>query len=82
MVIGVPEHITRNANIGLRSEKIKHDKIIIHEICEMAGVEISEDDMMGIKKIEKYNGEPNKDDRNSNLKKGRPTEVTKREGLK
>lgn len=50
MIYGVREQIDINVNTGLRSEKNKQDKIIVHVVCDTVGVGICEEDIIESKR--------------------------------
>lgn len=76
---GAPEEIKEDLNLWLRSEKIKHDKAILMELCLDIEVECYADDIVEIKRVGKYKkntGRVNEEGA------PRPIIVTLKEGIK
>lgn len=76
---GAPEEIKDNLNLWLRSEKIKHDKAILLELCLEIEVECYMDDITAIRRVGRF-----KDNRGRVDAEGapRPIIVTLKEGIK
>lgn len=79
VLYGAPEEVKENLNLWLRSEKIKHDKAILLELCLDIDVECYVDDIMDIKRVGKF--KKNKD-RVDEEGAPRPIIVTLKEGIK
>lgn len=79
VIYGAPEEVKEDLELWLRSEKIKHDKAIVMELCLEIGVECYVDDIVEIKRAGKFkkNNETTMED-----VPPRPIIVTLKEGIK
>ena len=79
IVHGAPEEVSGELDRWVNSEKIKHDKAIILELCLEINVECYVDDILNIKRIGKFKSEVNQI---SEEIAPRPIIVTLKEGIK
>ena len=79
IVHGAPEEVRGELELWVRSEKIKHDKAIILELCLNIDVECYVDDILDIKRIGKFKGRMGQVNEEA---EPRPIIVTLKEGIK
>lgn len=77
VLYNVPEEVKREMNLGIRSEKIKHDKMILKEVCAEIGVNCYDDDIVSVTRLGKYMGA-----QDSETTKPRPILVVLNDGVK